>query len=163
MTAEEFRERLDRLSVGPNAITAAVAGVAEQVLDYQPSPEKWSIRQIVAHLADVEIIYGYRMRQMLADEKPQIAPIDQDNWARNLNYRTAPVSGSLEQYTALRRANLRLLRRIEVQDLARGAFHPERGRIVTLEELLGMMVGHDPNHLQQIERLKQQARAAGAG
>jgi len=64
----------------------------------------------VAHLADVEIIYGYRMRQMLADEKPQIAPVDQDNWARQPDYRTAPVIGSLEQYTALRRANLRLLR-----------------------------------------------------
>ena len=103
-----------------------------------------------------------RMRQMLADKSPTIAPIDQDDWARNLNYREAPLAASLEQYSALRQANVRLLRQIEMQDLGKGAFHPERGRLITLAELFGMMVGHDPNHLRQIEALKEQARAAGA-
>ena len=162
MTEQELRKQLDQLSMGPRTITAAVAQTADAVLNYKPAPEKWCIREIVAHLADVEIIYGYRMRQMLADKSPTIAPIDQDDWARNLNYREAPLAASLEQYSTLRQANIRLLRQIEIQDLGKGAFHPERGRVITLAELFGMMVGHDPNHLRQIEALKEQARAAGA-
>src|SRR5579864_6686466 len=162
MTEQELRKQLEQLSMGPRAVTAAVAQTADPVLNYKPAPEKWCIREIVAHLADVELIYGYRMRQMLADKSPTIAPVDQDDWARNLNYREASLAASLEQYSALRQANIRLLRQIEIQDLGRGAFHPERGRLLTLAELLGMMVGHDPNHLRQIEALKQQARAAGA-
>ena len=160
MTEQEFKQTLDAIERGPQAIAAAVAGVETSTLDYKPAPGKWSIREIVAHLADVEILYGYRMRQMLADKDPVIAPIDQDDWARNLNYRTAPVSDSLALHSAARRVNVRLLRQISVADLGRGAFHPEKQRKVTLDELLGMMAGHDPNHLAQIEKLKEQAREA---
>ena len=130
-------------------------------LRYQSAPGKWCILQILGHLADVEIIYGYRMRQMIADREPTIAPIDQDDWARNLGYLEGSPAEFLPAYQAARRANLRLLRRLKAADLARGAFHPERNRKLTLEELIGMMAGHDPNHLGQIERLKEQAKAAG--
>src|SRR5258705_13775821 len=64
--------------------------VPEKVLRYKPSPEKWCVLEILAHLADIEIVYGHRLRQMLADEKPVIAPMDQDAWARNLGYMDSP-------------------------------------------------------------------------
>ena len=160
MTEQEFKQKLEAIERGPEIIAAAVAGVDNAALDYKPAPDKWSIREIVAHLGDIEILYGCRMRQMLADKQPVIAPIDQDDWARNLRYRAAPVSESLELHRAARRVNVRLLRQIGVADLGRGAFHPEKQRQVTLEELIGMMAGHDPNHAAQIERLKQQAREA---
>jgi hypothetical protein len=90
-----------------------------------------------------------------------IAPIDQDDWAKNLGYMEASPEELLESYIAARRANLRLLRRLTPADLEKGAFHPEHKRKVTLAELIGMMARHEPNHLVQILRLRQSA-AAGA-
>jgi hypothetical protein len=72
------------------------------------------VLEILGHLADVEIIYGYRLRQMLADTKPVIAPIDQDAWARNLNYLDSPPSELVAFYGLGRHHNLRLLRNLKV-------------------------------------------------
>ena len=157
MTDHELREKIDAIERGPALVVAAAAGVDDHTLRFKPAPDKWCILEILGHLADIEVLYGYRMRQMLADREPAIAPIDQDDWARNLGYLEGTASDFLAAYQTARRANLRLLRRLEATDLAKGAFHPEKGRKATLEELIGMMVVNDPNHARQIERLKQQA------
>jgi len=160
MTDHELREKIDAVERGPALVAAAAAGVDERTLRYKPEPKKWCILEILGHLSDIEVLYGYRMRQMLADRAPTIAPMDQDDWARNLGYLEGSASDFLSAFQSARRANVRLLRRLEPADLQKGAFHPEKGRKVTLEELIGMMVIHDPNHAGQIERLKQQAKAA---
>ena len=92
MTEAELKKHLDAAEKSPKEIAAAVSGLSDKVLRYKPSPEKWCVLEILGHLADVEIIYGYRLRQMLADTKPIIAPLDQDAWARNLNYLDSPPS-----------------------------------------------------------------------
>ena len=160
MTDHELREKIDAIERGPALIAAAAAGVDDRTLRYKPAPDKWCILEILGHLADIEVLYGYRMRQMIGDREPTLAPIDQDDWARNLGYMEGAPSDFLAAYQTARRANVRLLRRLKAVDLQKGAFHPEKGRKVTLEELLGMMFGHDPNHAGQIERLKEQAKAA---
>lgn len=157
MTQQELDEKLAAVERGPSLIAAAVAGLDDATLRFKPAPGKWCILEILGHLADIEVLYGYRMRQMIADKEPVIAPVDQDDWARNLGYLEATPAELLDAYQAARRANLRLLRRLRPADLEKGAFHPERGGKVTLAELLGMMAGHDPNHLAQIERLKREA------
>jgi len=160
MTDHELREKIDAIERGPALVAAAATGVDERTLRYKPAPDKWCILEILGHLADIEVLYGYRLRLMMADREPTIAPIEQDDWARNLGYMEGAPSDFLAAYQTARRANVRLLRRLEVTDLEKGAFHPEKGRKVTLEELIGMMVIHDPNHAGQIERLKQETRAA---
>jgi len=160
MTDHELREKIDAIEGGPALVAAAATGVDDRTLRYKPAPGKWCILEILGHLADIEVLYGYRMRQMIADREPAIAPIDQDDWARSLGYLEGAPSDFLAAYQSARRANVRLLRRLQPADLQKGAFHPEKRRKVTLEELIGMMVIHDPNHAGQIERLKQQAMAA---
>lgn len=162
MTESELKQKIDAIEAGPGIIAAAVSGLDAKTLDFKPSPEKWSVRQMVAHLADIDILYGYRLRQMIADRQPVIAPVDQDDWAQGLGYAEADVAQCLEQYRATRRGNVRLLRRLKVSDLGRGAYHPEHNRLVTVEDVIGMMAGHDPNHLGQIERLKRAAAGAAA-
>ncbi len=110
--------------------------------------------EVLGHLADVEIIYGYRLRQMLADTKPVIAPIDQDAWARNLNYLDSPPSELVAFYGLGRHHNLRLLRRLKVSDLSKSAFHPELQREMTVADLVERIGTHGAGHLQQIEKLK---------
>ena len=112
------------------------------------------------HLTDIEIVYAYRLRQMLADSKPVIAAMDQDLWARNLGYVDVPAPELIALYGLNRHHNLRLLRRMKPDDLAKSAYHPELKRDVTVAEMVEQMADHGPNHLEQIERLKKQAIAA---
>jgi hypothetical protein len=157
MTEAEFKKHLEAAEKSPREIADAVSGVSERVLRYKPSHEKWCVLEVLGHLADVEIIYGYRLRQMLADTKPVIAPIDQDAWTRNLNYLGSPPSEVLAFYGLARHHNLRLLRSLSVSDLDKSAFHPETQSQVTVADLVERMAGHGAAHLQQIQRLKANA------
>jgi hypothetical protein len=154
MTEAEFKTHLDAAEKSPKEIAAAVLRLPEKVLRYKPSPEKWCVLEILGHLADIEIVYGYRLRQMLADTKPVIAPMDQDAWARNLGYMEAAPAELVAFYGVARRYNLRVLRRVRPADYSKSAYHPELQREVTVAEIVERMGGHGASHLQQIEKLK---------
>lgn len=157
MTEAEFKKHLEAAERSPKEIAAAVSGLSEKVLRYKPSPEKWCVLEILGHLADVEIIYGYRLRQMLADSKPVIAPLDQDAWARNLNYLDSPPAELLAFYGLGRLHNLRLLRNLRASDLSKSAFHPELQKEITVADLVERLGSHGAAHLRQIEELKRGA------
>ncbi len=159
MTEAEFKKHLDSAEKSPREIAAADSGLSERILRYKPSPEKWCVLEILGHLADVEIVYGYRLRQMLADKKPTIAPLDQDAWARNLNCLNSPPSELVAFYGLARHHNLRLLRSLRSADFSKSAFHPEMQREITVADLVERMGTHGAAHLQQIESLK--AAASG--
>lgn len=157
MTEQDLKKHLDEAEKGPKKLAAAVSGLSDKILRYKPAPNKWCIQEIVGHLADAEIILGYRMRQMIADKKPVIAPVDQDEWARNLGYMEAVPAELVAQYGLNRHHNLRVLRRLKPEDLGRSAYHPEQQGNVDLEDMVQRLARHDANHLEQIERLKQEA------
>lgn len=160
MTDAELKKHIEEAEKSPKQIGAAISGLSDRVLRYRPAPGKWCILEILAHLADMEILYAYRMRQMLADKNPLIAPIDQDAWARNLGYLESSPAELVALYGLNRHATLQLLRRIKASALEKSAQHPELQRAVTLAEYVGMMSRHGPNHLAQIERLKKEAGKA---
>ena len=157
MTADDLKKYLQDADKGPRRLAAAVSGLSDKVLRYKPSPEKWCILELLGHLADVELVYSYRLRQMLADKNPVIAPIDQDDWARTLGYLEAAPAELIAQYGLNRHHNLRLLRKIGLDDLKKSAYHPERKAHMTVEELVLRLADHDTNHIAQIEDLKQKA------
>jgi uncharacterized damage-inducible protein DinB len=159
MTSQEFKKLLDTAEKSPEQVARSVMGLSAKVLQYKPGPNKWSVQEILAHLADSELVYGYRLRQAIADKEPTFAPIDQDAWAANLGYMEPTPPELIALYSLLRRANLRVLRRLKPSDLEKGGFHPEHKRKVTVGEIVQMMAKHGPNHLEQIERLKQMAGA----
>src|SRR6266403_5716666 len=157
MTEAELKKHVEAAEKSPKEIAAAVTGLSAAALRYKATPDQWSILEILGHLADIEIVYGYRLRQMLADEKPVIAPMDQNAWARNLGYLETPAPELVAAYGLNRHHNLRLLRRLKLADLAKSAFHPEYQKDVTVAEMGEKMSGHGANHLEQIERLKREA------
>jgi uncharacterized damage-inducible protein DinB len=154
MTESDLKKHLDAAEKSPKQVAAAVSGLAEKTLRYKPAPDKWCILEILGHLADIEIVYAYRLRQMLADKKPVIAPMDQDDWARRLGYMETPAPELIALYGLNRHANLRLLQRLKPDDLEKSAFHPESKKNCTVAELVVRMATHGANHLAQIERLK---------
>jgi len=154
MTESELKKHLDAAEKSPKQVAAAVSGLPEKTLRYKPAADKWCIHEILGHLADVEIVYAYRLRQMLADRNPTIAPIDQDEWARHHGYMETPPAELVALYGLNRHANLRLLHRLKPADLQKSAYHPETKKDFTVAELIEIMGAHGASHLEQIERLK---------
>ena len=154
----EYRERLlgllgqdspfEVLAATPGLVASLVERMGAKGLDTRFGPGKWTGRQVVGHLADVEIGTGFRVRQMVSEPGHVIQPYDQDAWARLNPRRDAPIA--IRSLTALRAWNVALYRSLSPDDLARVAMHPERG-----EESVGttirMHAGHDRNHLAQLE------------
>jgi len=157
MTESELKKHLEAAEKSPKQVAAAVSGLPEKVLRYKPAPDKWCIQEVLGHLADVEIVYAYRLRQMLADKKPVIAPIDQDEWAKSLGYLETPPAELIALYGLNRHANLRLLQRLKPADLGKSAYHPETKKDLTVEQLIERIATHGASHLEQIERLKKEA------
>jgi hypothetical protein len=137
----------------PSALRRSIEGLSPQQLREPEAPGKWSIAQILQHLADSEIVWAWRMRLILAHDRPQLTGYDQDLWAERLHYDEADPSEALELFAVVRRANLRLVERASPDDLRRVGVHVERGE-ETLEHLRRLYAGHDLLHLRQIERVR---------
>ncbi len=158
MTEAELKRHLEAAEKSPKQIAAAVSGLSDKTLRYRPGPDKWCILEVLGHLADIEVVYGYRLRQMLADKKPVIAPIDQNDWARNLGAMETPPAEMIALYGLNRHANLRLLQRLTPADLDKSAHHPEMDKPFTVANLVERMGTHGAGHLQQIEKLKKESK-----
>jgi len=122
---------------------------AEQ-LTRTPAPGKWSIRDILCHLADCEITFAFRLRQTMAEPHHEIQPFDQEAWARP--YGMLDAHDALDSFTAIRRWNLLFIRAVGAAAESKPVRHPERGEM-TFRTIIETMGGHDINHLRQIENL----------
>ena len=144
------------------ALAAVRAELPAELLRRPERPGKWSIGQVIAHLADQELVNGYRLRLMIAQPDSPIQGYDQDCWAAELRYEETEIGDALEQLAALRRANLRLVRSLDETRLDRAGIHSERGR-ESVRQLIRLTAGHDLIHRRQIERIRQAVTAAPAG
>ena len=154
MTADELKKLIAEAEQDPKHLASAVSGLSEAVLKRKPAPDQWCIQEIVGHLADAEVLFSYRIRQVLADKDPQFSYMDQDAWTEKLGYMDAVIPELIAQFGVNRFHNLRLLRRAPLENFAKSGFHPQRNCQVTLEEIVRYWVGHGPNHIAQIERAK---------
>jgi len=130
-------------------VATTMTGAAGAELDYMPGPEKWSLRQIVAHLADAEIVAADRFRRIIAEDQPTIIGFDQNAWARNLDYSRRKTSESIETFRRLRGENYELIKDLPAETFERAGNHNERGRM-TLRQHLETMAAHAESHARQI-------------
>ena len=124
----------------------------------RPEPGKWSIAEILAHLADAELVVGYRLRLILASNGTSIQAFDQDAWADTFSYNRRDPKISLETFRALRENNLRLLSSVPRGLWKNYGQHQERGQ-ERVDHIVRMMAGHDLNHMLQIERIAKPSRS----
>jgi hypothetical protein len=116
--------------------------------------EKWSILQVLQHLADSELVWGFRLRMVLAQDRPALTGYDQDLWAARLRYHEGDPRDAVARFGILRQSNLALLERASDDDLQRTGVHAERGE-ETLAHMVRLYAGHDLLHLRQIARIRQ--------
>ncbi len=147
------REPLTVLRETPAAAARAIEGWSPAQLRKPEAPGKWSIAQVLQHLADSDLVWGWRVRLILAQDRPPLTGYDQDLWAERLHYADADAQEALEQLRVLRRGNLALIARATPEDLERVGVHSERGE-ESVGYLCGLYAGHDLLHLRQIERIR---------
>lgn len=133
-------------------IALLIKGVPDDRLRRRPGPQKWSIVEIVAHLAEDELVTTWRYRQMLETPGCALAGFDQNMWEQLGKYGTWSMDEALVMFRLLRNANLRLLQDLSPEQWQAFGVHAERGRI-TVQDLALHMTGHDLNHVEQIRRI----------
>jgi hypothetical protein len=161
-TVQEYIQRIQGKIAGKDPIRAQtetakrLAGLLKRgtpaKVKKRPAPDKWSVVEILAHLADVEMVTGWRLRSILAAPGTPIQAFDQDAWALAGQYGKRDPRKSLEQFRVLREANLALLKSLSPEQRKLFGLHAERGE-ESIERLTQMIAGHDINHLEQIESI----------
>ena len=142
-----------RLRANGEVLAALAAGVDEEQARWKPAPEKWSILEVVNHLADEEV-EDFRTRIDLTLHQPGAPwpPIDPQGWATARGYNERGLAGSLDRFLAARRDSLAWLGRLRDADWSTAYVHPKAGRI-TAGDLLTSWVAHDHIHIRQLNRL----------
>src|SRR6478672_1756752 len=161
-TAQQYTQRMLGHSQGkdplrlqqaaPRKLAALTKRLTKKQLTRRPAPGKWSIAEILAHLADAELVVGYRMRLILASDGTPIQAFDQDAWAGTFNYSRRDPKTSLETFSVLRENNLRILSSVPRRLWKNYGEHQERGK-ETVDHIVRMMAGHDLNHMLQVEKI----------
>jgi hypothetical protein len=168
-TAEQYIHRILGYVEGQDAVKVQRAtasklkkltqGFTPKQLKWRPEPAKWSIAEIIAHLADAEVVASWRMRSVIGENGITIQPFDQDAWASVFAYQKRDAKRSLELFRVLRENNLAMLGEIPRETWENYGMHLERGK-ESIAHLARMFAGHDTNHLLQVERIAKQLKSA---
>ena len=136
-------------------IERLLRGVNRKLMQKRPAPGKWSIGEILAHLAEAELVDGYRIRMILSKNGTRIQAFDQNIWAKNSDYAHQDSHKSLALFRTLRESNLALLQSVPRKMWNYYGMHEERGK-ETIARIVQMFAGHDINHTMQIETIVKQ-------
>jgi len=148
----EGKDPLRLQQAAPTKLALLLKGKSGKQLMRRPAPDKWSVAEIVAHLADAELAISWRIRQILSKSAIPIQAYDQDVWAKTFDYAHRDPRLSLASYRALREANVALLKSVPRKLWDNYGVHEERGN-ESISHVVRMVAGHDLNHLQQIQRI----------
>ena len=154
-------ELLERFRRGAEVVAATLTGAAGAEVDFKPAPDHWSVRQIVAHLADSEMVGAERFRRTIAEENPTILWYDEKAWAEKLDYATRKYSASLETFRRARAENYELLKDLPENAWSRPCVHSKEGPM-NLDTLLRIYAEHAEKHAMQIRRVRDAYKAARA-
>jgi DinB family protein len=148
----EGKDPLRLQQAAPKKLALLLKGKTGKQLMRRPAPDKWSVAEIVAHLADAELAISWRIRQILSNNAIPIQAYDQDLWAKTFDYAHRDPRQSLANFRTLREANIALLKSVPRKLWDNYGVHEERGN-ESVSHVVRMVAGHDLNHLQQIQRI----------
>jgi len=151
MTPQQRTELIAEFASAHAELNATLEPIPKKMWEYKPEPGKWSIHQIIWHLADSEIIFYGRCKKIIAEPRKLVMAFNQDKWADASHYHANSVKDALEIIRLLRSVQTRLLKGLPADAWKRTMRHPEAG-IKTLEDWLVIATGHVRTHIKQIER-----------
>ncbi len=140
---------IERFRRGAELVAVTLTGAAGPELDWTPAPDKWSVRQIICHLADTEMITAFRFRRIIAEQEPQLEGWDQNAWAEKLDYKRRKSSQALEAFRRMRAENFELLKELPPEAFDRVGVHTRIGR-KSLRDFVELFADHAEKHAQQM-------------
>ena len=145
---------LERFRRGPELMAVTLTGVFGEEEDFTTAADKWTVRQIVAHVADTELVLAHRLRQIMAEDNPTLVAFNQEAWAHNLDYARRKPKQSLETFRRLRAENHELLKDAPESAWQRAGNHTQRGT-TTLLHLVETYTDHAEKHARQIQAIRE--------
>ncbi len=155
MEATPRREVVEKYRSGPGKVEISIDGLNENDLEFRPAPDKWSIREIIIHLCDSEIVAAYRIRKLLSEKNANLTSYDQNLWVTHLNYGKRNITIAIELFRLLRKSTAELFEDLTQEAWQRTAIHDQYG-IMTLFDLLQLYAEHCENHVAQIRKIRLQ-------
>jgi hypothetical protein len=153
---------VDAYKDGYRVVAEALAGLSDDELDTAPGDGKWTVREIVHHLADSEMTSAIRLRLLIASPNPAIVGYDQEAFARRLYYADRPIEASLDAFASARRSTAEILDRLSEAEWLREGTHTEHGPYSVLK-WLEIYASHAHGHADQILVARDAARKAKLG
>lgn len=150
---------LERFRRGAEVLATVLTGAAGEEVDFTPGADKWSIRQIMAHLADAELVGAHRLRAVVAEENPTLTSFDEGAWSKNLDYSRRKPTQSLDSFRRLRAENYELLKELPESAFERTGVHSQNGPM-TLRQLLAGYADHAEGHARQLQEVRAEYRKA---
>lgn len=151
MPVSETANLIERLKATTRDLVSLTSGVSASRLARRPSARDWSAAMVVAHLADAELMYGVRVKQVLVDDRPHFLPYDENSWVERFARVEEDLKDTLARWRALRDHTVRLLESLEDPEWRRTGVHSTRGEL-TLRQLVSLLADHDRQHLDQLRR-----------
>jgi hypothetical protein len=154
ITKDTIEIYISSISSLPGKLRKAIAHLSDEQLDTSYRPGGWTIRQLVHHLADAHINGYIRFKLALTEENPNIKPYNENKWSELIDARTLPIEPSLKLIDGLHNRWTVLLNSMTIEDFKKTYYHPEHGKKLNLDEVLGEYAWHSDHHLAQITELK---------
>jgi hypothetical protein len=148
-----MEELVQSYADGYNRFELAVEGISEDLLNYKPSPDKWSIKEVIIHVCDAEMVAIHRMKKVISEENPLLLKFDPDAWASRLGYADLDHGAYLLLFKALRQSMAAVLQNLQPSDWERTGIHNVAGK-QTLHDIVAMFDKHVDRHIAQINRNK---------
>ena len=142
---------LERLRATARDLVSLTSGASRAQMERRPSPRDWSAAMVVAHLADAELVYGQRIKQVLIEDRPHFAAYDENAWVERFSRVEEDLKDTLARWRANREHTVRLLESLEDGEWRRVGIHPARGEM-TMRQLAALLAEHDRQHLDQLRR-----------
>lgn len=146
------KDHLRTLKQTPAAIAGILKGIQKSRLIHRPEPDRWSVAEILAHLAEAELAFGYRLRHVVGAPGTTIQAYDQNIWQNNAGYLIRDPKGTLAYFTAMRAMNVAFVQALDDEKRSRFGIHTERGR-ESVMRMVELFAGHDENHLRQVKAI----------
>ena len=144
-------ELLGLYSKAYSDLIAALKEIPKEIWQYKPAPNKWSVHEILIHIADSEASSFVRARKIICESGSAIMAYDENAWAVKLNYHDQCIEDSLELFRQLRVMTYDVIKNLPEETWQNFIIHPDNGKM-TLDDWLKVYADHIPVHINQIKR-----------
>jgi len=144
-------EKIESYSKGYENLINAVNEMPKEMWNFKPAPNKWSVHEIIIHMADSEVNSFSRARKIICEPGSTIMAYDQDTWAIKTKYYNQSTNDALELFKILRRMTYNIIKNLPESIWNNEFVHPERGKL-TLDDWLNIYEGHVDVHVNQMKR-----------